>query len=233
MISPLVRGHLLLFERRAEPELRARGWWLLLAVAVLLELLRLALTRWLLGPVPLLAITALLLGAALVAPRLAGFRLSEMGLLPWRAWSRTERAYLVQVVLLANVVFAVVLGTPLAARLAQRGTVGTLFGLFLPYLLFGFYQELVYRGMVQLPLVPRWGAAAGILVANLLYTFGPLHAGYFSKPASYALPMFAAIFAIGLFFGILFRRSGNLWLPAVFHAIGNAYVITAMGDRVR
>jgi len=233
MISPLVRGHLLLFERRSEPGLPVRAGGLLLVAAALLELLRLALTRWLLGPVPLLAITALLLGAALVAPRLAGRRLSDLGLLPWRAWSLTEKAYLVQVVLLANVVFAVVLATPLSARLAARGIPGTLVGLFLPYLLFGFYQELVYRGMVQLPLVHRLGATAGILVANLLYTFGPLHAGYFSASASFAVPMFAAIFAMGLFFGILFRRSGNLWLPAVFHALGNAWVITAMGDRVR
>jgi membrane protease YdiL (CAAX protease family) len=37
--------------------------------------------------------------------------------------------------------------------------------------------------------------------------------------------MFAAIFAIGLFFGVLYRRSGNLWLPAAFHAVGNAAIV--------
>lgn len=37
--------------------------------------------------------------------------------------------------------------------------------------------------------------------------------------------MFAAIFAIGLFFGVLYRRSGNLWLPASFHAVGNAVIV--------
>jgi len=65
----------------------------------------------------------------------------------------------------------------------------------------------------------------GILVANVLYTFGPLHWYYFASPASLAVPMLAAIFAIGLFFGILYRRSGNLWIAAVMHAIGNAYVV--------
>jgi membrane protease YdiL (CAAX protease family) len=40
--------------------------------------------------------------------------------------------------------------------------------------------------------------------------------------------MFAAVFAIGLFFGILFRRSGNLWMVAVIHGIGNAYIITSL-----
>ena len=44
-----------------------------------------------------------------------------------------------------------------------------------PYLFYGFYQEVVYRGMLQSELVRRWGAFAGVLVANLLYTFGPLH----------------------------------------------------------
>ena len=40
-----------------------------------------------------------------------------------------------------------------------------------------------------------------------------------------AIPMLALIFAVGLFFGAMYQRSRNLWLPAVFHAIGNAYVI--------
>ncbi len=36
--------------------------------------------------------------------------------------------------------------------------------------------------------------------------------------------MFAAIFAIGAFFGALYARSGNLWIVGVFHGIGDAYV---------
>ena len=42
--------------------------------------------------------------------------------------------------------------------------------------------------------------------------------------------MFASIFAIGLFFGILFRRSGNLWIVAFIHGIGNAYIVTSLGS---
>ena len=42
--------------------------------------------------------------------------------------------------------------------------------------------------------------------------------------------MFAAIFLIGLFFGVLFRRSGNLWMAAIFHAIGNAYIVVSVGS---
>ena len=82
--------------------------------------------------------------------------------------------------------------------------------------------------MVQLELVRRWGALAGILIANVLYTFGPLHWNYFSARSAVAVPMFAAIFAIGLFFGVLFRRSGNLWMVAVLHGIGNAYIVGSL-----
>jgi membrane protease YdiL (CAAX protease family) len=37
--------------------------------------------------------------------------------------------------------------------------------------------------------------------------------------------MFAAIFVIGLFFAVLFHRSGNLWIAAVFHGLGTAFIL--------
>jgi membrane protease YdiL (CAAX protease family) len=83
--------------------------------------------------------------------------------------------------------------------------------------------------MLQSELVRRCGAFIGILAANVLYTFGPLHSYYFASRSSLALPMFAGIFAIGLFFGVLFRRSGNLWIVAVLHGIGNAYIVGSIG----
>lgn len=42
--------------------------------------------------------------------------------------------------------------------------------------------------------------------------------------------MFAAIFAIELFFGVSYLRSGNLWIVAIFHAIGNAYIVSSVGS---
>lgn len=74
----------------------------------------------------------------------------------------------------------------------------------------------------------RWGAYAGVVAANVLYTFGPLHWNHFALPLSAAVAMFAAVFLIGLFFSVLYRRSGNLWLVAVFHALGNAYLISGV-----
>ena len=115
----------------------------------------------------------------------------------------------------------------LRAILSQPNALTIIATVFVPYLFYGFYQEVVYRGMLQSELVRRWGALAGILAANVLYTFGPLHWNYWS-PVN--LPMFAAIFAIGLFFGILFHRSGNLWIVAIMHGIGNAYIVGSLGS---
>ena len=41
--------------------------------------------------------------------------------------------------------------------------------------------------------------------------------------------MLAGIFAMGLFFGVLYHRARNLWMVGVFHAIGNAYVLWSVG----
>jgi membrane protease YdiL (CAAX protease family) len=130
--------------------------------------------------------------------------------------------------LIANIVFPLVFAAPLRRIFAQSSALETVANVFVPYLFYGFYQEVVYRGMLQSELVRRWGAFLGILASNILYTFGPLHSYYFSSRASLALPMFASIFAIGLFFGILFRRSGNLWIVAVIHGIGNAYIVGSL-----
>ena len=172
----------------------------------------------------------LLLGLALLAvPGLAGLRLSQIGFHPWREWTRTKKPSVLQVILIANLLFSLVLAAPLRERLAGSGVGATLSVAFFPYLIFGFYQELVYRGMVQIELSRRWGTPAGILVANVLYAFGPLHWNYFSSPMPQAGVMSGSIFAIGVLFGLVYSRTGNLWIVTVFHAIGNAYILASTG----
>ena len=228
--SPHLRGHLLLFDRRPEAADDPRAGARLLLAALLLESARLAAMAWLFPRVPLVALLPLLtaLGLALV-PVVAGIPLTQIGFRPWREWTMTEKSYLIQVVVLANVVFPLVLAAPLRARIADDGLASSLVHVFLPFLFFGFYQELVYRGMVQRELVRRWGTAAGIVTANVLFTFGPLHWSYLVTRSSVAVPLFAATFAIGLLFGLVYRRSGNLWIVALFHAIGNAYIVWGAG----
>jgi membrane protease YdiL (CAAX protease family) len=229
--SPHLRGHLLLFDRRPAPALTAHAGVRLLLAAALVEVVRLAAVRWLYPGIPRWVLLPALLGLGLLlVPGIAGVKLSRLGFRPWRNWSVPEKSYCLQVVVIANVVFPIVLAAPLGNRIAQAGVAWSLWNVFVPYFFFGFYQELVYRGMVQLELARRWGAPVGIVLANVLYTFGPLHWYYFASRGSLAVPMFASIFVVGLFFGTLYRRSGNLWIVAVFHAIGNAYIVWSVGE---
>jgi uncharacterized protein len=176
----------------------------------------------------LMLVLLLLAGALLLVRFAARLKLSQIGLYPWREWHPVEKSYFVQLLIIANIVFPLVFASRLRLILAQPSVLATVWNAFVPYLFFGFYQEVVYRGILQTELVRRWGAVVGILIANIFYTFGPLHWYYFSSRSSVALPMFASIFAIGLFFGILFRRSGNLWIVAVIHGIGNAYIVGSL-----
>ena len=228
--SPHLRGHFLLFDRKPALTHSPNAGVRLLLVGGFLEIVRLGAVRWLYPDAPLWLLLPALLGLAiLVVPGIAGVKLSQLGFRPWRDWTAAERSYFCQVAAIANVVFPIVLAVPLRIQVAQAGMAWSLWNVFVPYLFFGFYQELVYRGMVQLELVRRWGAPIGIFIANVLYTFGPLHWNYYSSGASVAAPMFASIFVIGLFFGVLYKRSGNLWIVAVFHAIGNAYIVWSLG----
>ena len=222
-------GHVLIFDRKEAPGYGESTGLRLLLTAIGIEALRRLATRWLYPGVPLLILIPLFLVCALLLVRfVAGLRLRQIGLYPWREWTPVEKSYFIQLLVLANVVFPFVFASRLRLILAQPSALSIIWNGFVPYLFFGFYQEVVYRGMVQSELVRRWGAFAGILIANVLYTFGPLHWNYFSSRSSVAVPMFAAIFAIGLFFGVLFRRSGNLWIVAVIHGIGNAYIVGSL-----
>jgi uncharacterized protein len=223
-----LRGHVLQFDAPAAPIYSPRMGARLLASAMLLEIVRLGVVSTLGSAVPLWLFMPLLLALAVAAVPLAGMTFQQIGFRPWHEWTTTERSYFVQVIVIANVVFPLMLGSALRTRFGETGTAATIGGVFLSYLAYGFYQEIVYRGMVQSQLVRRHGAAAGILGANVLYTFGPLHHYYWTTYESQALPMFAAAFGMGLLFGVLYRRSGNLWIVAVMHAIGNAYMVTSL-----
>lgn len=215
-LGALWRGHVFLFDKpRRPPTFGDAAGLRLLLIAVGLEALRLTRSRFQLALLPLWLEVLVYLGLALIAVRVAGVKWSDVGFNRWVDWNATEKAYLVQVLILVNVVFLVLFGKKVGAA-------------FVPYFIFGFYQEVIYRGLVQTELVRRLGALRGILASNVLYTFGPLHSVYFWSDVSVAVPMFAAIFAIGLVFAMVFHRTGNLWIPATMHAFGNAYAVAAV-----
>jgi len=223
-VGSLWRGHVFLFDREREPVTygSAAGARLLLIVAGL-EAIRLVRHQLHLSFLPLgVEIAIYLLLALALTRRVARVTWDQIGFRPWRLWNATEKAYFVEVVVLVNLVFPMLFATRLRAVLSDPTVVWTVF---VPYLIFGFYQEVVYRGLLQTELVRRWGAIGGILVSNTLYAFGPLHLAYYSVKPSVAVPMFASIYAIGLLFALVFHRAGNLWIVAVMHAFGNAYAV--------
>lgn len=144
-----------------------------------------------------------------------------IGLHGWKQWTPRERIYVLTVVPIAAVMFAIMFREHLQQLARTHGLAGLLLVSVPIGLLWGIVQELIYRGILQTELVRRLGSIPGVLLANLLYTFGPLHFYYFRLGAD-AGPhwgMFAAILGIGLLFGLLYQRSGNLWIPASMHAI--------------
>ena len=228
-----LKAHALIFDPEPRPSYAPAAGLRLLAVFVLLEGVigpRQALLTFIgLPPLAMWVRVPLQLTAALLLIRFAAsVRLREIGLYGWRCWSASEKAYL-QMIPLALVIFAVVTAGRLRA-LADSGLTPAAALTLISEVAWGFYQEVMYRGILQTELVRRWGVAPGILVSNTAYTFGPLHVYYWSTyQASQVWTMFGLVFAIGLFFALLFHRSGNLWLPAVLHGIGDVF-LTGLGS---
>jgi membrane protease YdiL (CAAX protease family) len=150
----------------------------------------------------------------------------RIGLYRWQHWEGTERWFFPQILLVALLVFTVTRWTNLSLLPQHPTWIRTTILVFAWQLVWGFYQEYIYRGLLQTELVRRWGTAKGILTSNLLFTFGPLHAYHFlialDDPSH--LSIFAGIFAIGLYFGALFHASGNLWMIGVLHGLGDFFI---------
>lgn len=156
----------------------------------------------------------------------ANVRPSQLGFRRWATWNGTEKSYCVQVFVLANVIFATIFAKPVAALVGHPRLWASAVLVLTTSVLWGIYQELIYRGLLQTELGRRWGAAGGILVANTLYTFGPLHFYHFANGTRLdSAAMFGGIFAIGLFFALLYRRSTNLWMVGLFHGLGDWYIV--------
>jgi len=228
-LDALWKGHVFRFGR--QPETATYGNTAgarLVMIAVGLEVVRLARQPLRLSSLPLVVEIAIYLVAVLVLTRfVAGVTWDQIGFRRLALWNATEKAYFFEVLMLVNLVFLLLFGERIRTVMSDPSA---MWKLFVPYLVFGFYQEVVYRGLLQTELVRRWGATAGILASNTLFTFGPLHYQYLSKKPTIALPMFAAIFAIGLLFAFVFHRSRNLWIVATMHAFGNAYAVGALGS---
>ncbi len=233
-IRPFWRGHLFLFDKPQAATHSSQAGARLLLVFLFLELI----VRRLLGAGagwltiadrdwwPLIKMTILIGLACWLVTKFAKVRLSQLGLYSWRRWSRTEKFYFPQIMAIAIVIFSYFTSASLKALWPRPDLWRITLFIFVPQMIWGFYQEFLYRGLLQTELVRRWGAPIGIFASNLVFTFGPLHAYHFwaAKGNPAHLWIFAAIFSMGLFFGILFQRSGNLWIIGVMHGLGDWFM---------
>jgi len=221
-LADSLRAHALQFERPLAPEHDAAAGGRMLAAFVAVGLgvfyaLRLGLAG---TPAGASTFVAGLLAAFLVAQRqLVRSPWSDIGLRRPSAWTRRERLYAVQCLVLALPAFAFVFRDRLRGLVELHGPLGFVVFSVLTGLCWGIAQEFLYRGWLQTELTRRFGAAAGLLLANLVFTFGPLHMDHLLAQPSPHWNTLAAVFGIGLLFGLVYRRSGNLWIPALLHGL--------------
>jgi membrane protease YdiL (CAAX protease family) len=227
LLAESVRAHALIFETPPAPSygnaagIRMLVAFLVVGVVMFLALRFVAAAAGVRGsPAANLGLVVALLAAFVLAQRaFVRLPMAAVGLRRFAHWTLRERLYLLEVVPLAAVVFAIVFANRLLGLLDKHGFAGFLLFSVFTGLLWGIVQEFLYRGWLQTELSRRFGAMAGLLVANLAFTLGPLHLSYLLDPAGVHWGGLGAVFAIGLFFGLVYYRSGNLWIPAVLHGI--------------
>src|SRR6202167_158634 len=233
-ISPFWRGQLFLFDKPVGPSYSSQTGHKLLFVFLFSEALVRPLlnagARWLTIASrdwwPLIQLTLLTGLACCLAIYFARVHLSQLGLYSWLRWSKTEKFYFLQIVPITIGVFSFAQSASLKLLWTRPhlGEIGLF--IFVPKMIWGMYQELLYRGILQTELVRRWGTVPGIFAGNLIFTFGPLHFYHFRAAAKNPshLWIFAAIFAIGLLFAIIFKRSVNLWIVGTMHGLGDWFI---------
>lgn len=233
-VRPCWRGHLFLFGQPQVPTFSSQQGTKLLLVFLFFEVivrpLLAAGARWLTVADRnwwlLLQLSLLTVLVCWLVINFAGVPLSQLGLYSWSRWSRTEKLYFLQILPISIIVFSFFTSASLKLLWAHPNLWAIGLFIFAQQMIWGFYQELLYRGVLQTELVRRWGTVTSVLVSNLIFTFGPLHAYHFlaaQKNPSH-LWIFAAIFSIGLFFAIVFKRSGNLWIIGVMHGVGDWFI---------
>jgi membrane protease YdiL (CAAX protease family) len=166
-------------------------------------------------------VVALLVGALALGRVILGPNWSALGLRPPATWTRREALYAATVIPAVCVIFSIVFHGLLTQMLTTNGLARFLLFNLAFGLIWGVYQEIAYRGLVQPILAAYLGPVGGLVATNILFTFGPLHASIWTRVATdpNAATMFIPIFGIGLVFGIIYWRTGNLWLPAIFHGL--------------
>jgi uncharacterized protein len=162
-----------------------------------------------------------LLSLVLGVTKILGIKLKDVGLKKLSFWNTYEIVYFILMVPLGFFIFYSFTKDKFTASLQENGW-SMMVATFIFYLAWGFYQEWIYRGFIQTELTRRYDAATAIILANIIFTFGPLHI-YQLYQGKFLL--IGATFLIGLVFGILYHRSYNLWIVGILHGIGNWFLV--------
>jgi len=158
-------------------------------------------------------------------PFLSRQTLTQLGLRSPSLWSSDEKRFFLIGLVISNGCF-LLLTSKWQRLLAFDDLLQITLMVLIPMLFWGFFQEMVYRGLLQNQLSKKVGSTKAILISNLLFTFGPLHFHHYQYVADNIAHMkyFAFIFVMGLFFAWVYKRFNNLWLAGLFHGIGNVYL---------
>jgi membrane protease YdiL (CAAX protease family) len=84
------------------------------------------------------------------------------------------------------------------------------------FFLIGPAEEIFWRGFVQGRLSKKWGVLAGFIISAAIYTL--VHVGSFN------LMLIAAAGLCGVFWGLLFAVTGNVWPCIISHAVWDVVV---------
>ena len=145
--SPVWRGQLFLFDKPPSADLSTRQRYILLAAFVAVECIARPILKnfsplterpwW-----SLLLMTSLTGLTLIVATRIAAVRFDQLGLRSFRKWSAVEKHYFVQIVPITLAVFVFVTFRELAALWARHDILRIAVWVFIPQVIWGFYQEL-------------------------------------------------------------------------------------------
>ncbi len=167
-------------------------------------------------------ITAVIfLGLVFLVTKFFQIKLKDIGLKKISNWNKYEIVFLLLIVPLYFFIFYYFTKEKFSASLNEYGW-DILLVTFFFYMCWGFYQEWIYRGFLQTELTRRFRVTAAILLSNIIFTFGPLH---FNLIYHGKFIILGAIFLIGLFFGIIYNRSYNLWIIGILHGIGDWFLV--------
>lgn len=234
-VSPFWRGHLFLFDKQNQTTWSPQQGSKLLIIVIFLEAffrpILLFSSQWYSfqqNTCWSIAYMGIIIGALLILIKwYARIRLSLVGLYRWRYWTKAECLYFLQIIPVTIAIFSFFNFNQLQSLLKHNDWFKIVSLTLFPLLVWGLYQELLYRGILQTEMVRRWGTKKGILISNSIFTFGPLHIYHFLSARHHPahLLIFVAIFAIGLFFSAVFRYSGNAWLVGLMHGLGDMFIV--------